>query len=153
MRLRTKVKLDTRGLQRKLEQILDDYGPLISFQLQQELSKDQYDWPRNRSDGSEIVTYRKNGQQVTTPRDIVDTGNLLNSQTDPNITSGASYVRLQINWTAKYSKAVLEGNYIVGNLGEGRSYIAPGRDWITPALRLQPLLPYFVQRWKALDTQ
>lgn len=122
-------------------QILDDYGPLISFQLQEEISKDQFDWP--------VPTRRKSGQFVPAGlRDIVDTGELLNSQTPPEITSGAGYARLKIGWTAPYSGEVLRGGYLIGTVRN--NYVAPGRNWITPALRNKPLLPFFTQRWKAL---
>ena len=117
--------------------ILNEYGPVIGFQLQQEISKEQFDWP--------VPTLRKSGQFVARGlRDIVDTGRLLNSQTTPEV-SGTT---LRIAWGAPYSKAVLEGGYLVGTVRN--SYIAPGRDWITPALRERPLLPFLVERWQAL---
>lgn len=149
MRISAKVTINTQGLQRKLERILDDYGPLISFQLQQEISTKQFEYTDDS--GRPITTLRNNGQEVTSPRDIVDSGNLLTSQTNPDITSGAGFVRMQIRWTAPYSKAVLEGGYIVGTVRN--NYTAKPRDWITPALQARPLLPFFVRRWKALDKQ
>lgn len=128
----------------KVPRILNEYGPLIGFQLQQEISKEQFDWPLKTQQGGTIVTNRNNGQEVTSPRDIVDTGRLLNSQT-PHQIKGNS---LQIKWTAPYSKAVLEGQYIVKRYNG--TYIAPGRDWITPALQEKPLLPFLVERWQKL---
>lgn len=121
----------------KVPRILNEYGPLIGFQLQQEISKEQYDWP--------VPTLRKSGQFVPKGlRDIVDTGNLLNSQSAPEVTGN----RLRIVWSAPYSKAVLEGGYLVGTVRN--SYVAPGRDWITPALKEKPLLPFLVERWQKL---
>ena len=121
----------------KVPRILNEYGPLIGFQLQQEISKEQFDWP--------VPTRRKSGQFVPKGlRDIVDTGNLLNSQSSPEVSGN----RLRIVWTAPYSKAVLEGGYLVGTVRN--SYVAPGRDWITPALREEPLLPFLVERWQKL---
>lgn len=135
------TKWNAERILQRSTQILEDYGPLISFQLQQEISKDQFDWP--------VPTRRKSGQFVPAGlRDIVDTGTLLNSQTNPEITSGAGYARLQIRWTAPYSGEVLRGGYIVGTLRN--NYVAPARDWITPALQQKPFLPFFAQRWKAL---
>jgi len=136
-RAKVTVTWDLDKLETRIAQILEDYGPLISFQLQEEISKDQYDWP--------VDTLRKSGQFVEAgERDIVDTGRLLNSQTPPEIKGS----RLTIRWTAPYSKAVLEGNYLVGTVLS--NYLAPERDWITPALRKRPLLPYLVQRWNQL---
>lgn len=121
----------------KVPRILNEYGPLIGFQLQQEISKEQYEWP--------VPTLRKSGQFVPKGlRDIVDTGNLLNSQSAPEVTGN----RLRIVWTAPYSKAVLEGGYLIGTVRN--SYIARERDWITPALREKPLLPFLVERWQKL---
>lgn len=121
----------------KVPRILNEYGPQIGFQLQQEISKEQFDWP--------VPTLRKSGQFVPRGlRDIVDTATLLNSQTDPEIRG----TTLRIAWLAPYSKSVLEGGYLVGTLRS--SYIAPGRNWITPALEQKPLLPFLVQRWQQL---
>jgi hypothetical protein len=121
----------------KVPRILNEYGPLIGFQLQQEISKDQYDWP--------VDTRRKSGRLVKAgKRDIVDTGELLNSQTPAEVEGGT----LTIRWGAPYSLEVLEGGYLVGTLRN--YYVAPGRDWITPALREKPLLPFLVERWQQL---
>lgn len=128
----------------KVPRILNEYGPRIGFQLQQEISKEQYEWRTKTKQGGLIVTDRKNGQSVTTPRDIVDTGTLLNSQTPAQVSGN----RLRIVWTAPYSRTVLEGQYLVKRFNG--TYIAPGRDWITPALKEEPLLPFLVERWQKL---
>lgn len=125
----------TRRLPRR---ILAEYGPALSYQLQQEISKEQFYWP--------VTTRRKNGRVIKPgDRDIVDTGTLLNSQTEPTITDNGALSVLQISWTAPYSGVVLRGNYLVGTVRN--SYIAPPRDWITPAFKEQPLLPFFKNRW------
>ena len=123
-------------------QILEDYGPRISFQLQQEIAKDQFEWP--------VPTRRKSGQFVPAGlRDIVDTGQLLNSQTPPQVTANGSLSVLSIRWTAPYSGEVLRGGYLVGTVRN--NYVAPGRDWITPALREQPFDKFFANRWRQLS--
>ena len=121
----------------KVPRILNEYGPLLGFQLQEEISKDQYDWP--------VDTRRKSGRLVKAgKRDIVDTGELLNSQTPAEVEGGT----LTIRWGAPYSLEVLEGGDLVGTLRN--YYVGPGRDWITPALREKPLLPFLVERWQQL---
>lgn len=123
-------------------QILEDYGPRISFQLQQEIAKDQFEWP--------VPTRRKSGQFIPAGlRDIVDTGQLLNSQTPPQVTANGSLSVLSIRWTAPYSGEVLRGGYLVGTVRN--NYVAPGRDWITPALREQPFGKFFANRWRQLS--
>jgi hypothetical protein len=121
--------------------ILDDYGPKISFQLQEEIVKKQFDWP--------VATRRKSGQLVPPGlRDILDTGELLNSQTNPVVVRDGSLSVLTIQWLAPYSGEVLRGWYLVGTVRN--NYIAEGRDWISPALKNQPFRPFFIRRWQAL---
>jgi len=141
-RAKVTVTWDLNKLETRIAQILEDYGPLISFQLQEEISKDQFFWP--------VDTFRGKSGTINPrlvpkgDRDIVDTGRLLNSQTPPQVKDG----KLTIRWTAPYSLEVLRGNYLVGTTVS--NYVAPERDWITPALRERPLLPYLVQRWNQL---
>jgi hypothetical protein len=77
-------------------------------------------------------------------RDIVDTGDLLQSQSAPQITSNS----LTITWRVPYSGDVLEGGFIVGTMMD--AYIAPGRDWITPVLRAQDPTEFFVREWRKI---
>lgn len=128
-------------------QILEDFGPQVAFQAEQELAKDQYWWP--------VDTLRKSGEFVREgDRNIIDTGELMNSATAPAVTAGARGAQLRIAWTAPYAKEVQEGGYVVGE--RGRSYTAPGRDWIANTYaqllpgRERPFLPYLVQRWQSL---
>lgn len=152
-----KVKITSWNADRflsRIPQILDDFAPQVAFQSEQELAKVQYKWPRRRSDGTEIITHRKNGQRVTTPRDIVDTGELMNSATSPQVAPTATGASLRIVWTAPYAKAVQVGGYIIGTIRY--NYVAPERDWIKRTyLQLKPegerpFLPYLVQRWNQL---
>lgn len=127
----------------KVPRILNEYGPLIGAQLQEEIKKPQFEYTDDQ--GKPIQTYRYASKRlVGSPRDIVDTGTLLNSQTAPAVSGN----QLVIKWAAPYSKAVLEGGYLVGTVRN--SYIAKSRDWITPALREKPLLPFLVERWQKL---
>lgn len=128
----------TRRLPRR---ILEDYGPTIAFQLQQEISKEQFEWP--------VATRRKSGQFVPKgKRDIVDTGQLLSSQTEPVAQDAERGAQLEIKWTAPYSGEVLRGGYLVGTVRT--NYVAPERDWITPALRAQDFGTFFGKRWQQL---
>ena len=87
-------------------------------------------------------------------RDVVDTGELLRSQTAPKITADGGLSVLTIGWTAPYAGLVLRG-------GDYGSYVnvrgevvtpgqRPGRDWITPALEALPFLDFFTVRWAQL---
>jgi hypothetical protein len=144
-RIRATVTWDLAKLEKRVDQILENYGPLISFQLQEEISKDQFVYTND--EGDRVVTRRKNRQVVGSPRDIVDTGQLLNSQTNPDVGGGV----LMIQWRAPYSLAVLRGGYTVES--QRGNYTAKPRDWITPALREQPFKPYVLRQWRQLSGQ
>lgn len=135
-----------RLLRRVPRRILSDYGDVLGPQLQNEIANPQFDWPR--------ATRRKNGRVVTTPRDIVDTGQFIDSQTEPRVSETDTGVQMQIGWTAPYAAEIFKGS-------EGGGFISyrgaetvgdqPGRNWIKPALEAQPFDRYFVQRWHELD--
>jgi hypothetical protein len=144
-RIRATVTWDLAKLDKRVDQILENFGPLISFQLQEEISKDQFVYTND--EGERVVTRRKNQQVVGSPRDIVDTGQLLNSQSNPEVGGGV----LTIQWRAPYSLAVLRGGYTVQS--QRGNYTAKPRDWITPALREQPFKPYVLRQWRQLSNQ
>jgi len=123
----------------KVPRIVDEYGPVIGAQLMAEISKKQFDWP--------VPTVRK--MQPFVPaglRNIIDTAELFNSQTPAQVTSAPGATTLRIAWRAPYSKEVLEGGFLVGTVRN--AYIAPERDWITPALENQPPLQFFKRKWQ-----
>lgn len=131
----------------RAREILEDFGPQVAFQAEQEIAKDQYYWPR--------FTRRKSGQLVEPgDRNIVDTGELLNSATAPAVGQGAKGPQLVIQWMAPYSGAVLTGGYLIGTTRN--AYIAPPRNWIAKTFdQLQPngerpFLPYLVRRWQQM---
>lgn len=134
----------------RVSQVLEDFGPQVAFQAEQEVAKDQYNWP--------VATQRKNGRLVPAgKRDIIDTGTLLNSATTPQVFRGANSALLQIAWTAPYAYEVLKGGYVVGN-SQG-NYVAPERNWIAKTYAQlapggeRPFLPFLVQRWNQLATK
>ena len=113
-----------------LERVGAELGPALDEAVQAEV----YDWPR------ETIRYGGGFTRVVgSPRDIVDSGQLLRSRTPPEVTSGEGNALLQIRWTASYSGAVLRGE-------PGK----PGRDWIGRALRETPVPETFAQAYRAL---
>lgn len=124
--------------------ILTNYGIKVTPLLQESLKARVYEWPTRTDRGGLIITRRNNGEEVTTPRNIVDTGGLLRSQSAPQITPNS----LTITWGAPYSGEVLRGGFVVGR--SNGSYIAPGRDWITPVLRAEEPMGFFVQEWRKI---
>jgi len=90
-------------------------------------------------------------------RDAVDTGELLNSQTLPVVTQNGSATRLRIGWTAPYAATVLYGGDYGSYINVNGAFVdvgqKPGRDWISPALQLYPLRPFFINRWRQLSAR
>lgn len=135
-----------RLLRRVPQRILSDYGDLLGPQLQNEIASSQFYWPR--------FTRRKNGRRVAPgKRDIVDTGEFINSQTDPKVGESDTGVNLTIAWTASYAKDIFYGLEVEFVTRDGGFYSLdlPGRDWITPALQQLPFDQYFVQRWGEIE--
>ena len=132
-------------LLKRVPAILQGYGDKVAPMLQDEIKAVKYDWPTRTQDTNQpIVTRRKNGQSVTSPRNIVDTGALLNSQSAPQVAEGT----MRIVWQEPYSLAVLEGNYVIGR--RNGSYVARARDWITPVLEAAPREQFFAEEWRRL---
>lgn len=137
-----------RLLRRKPRRILSDYGDILGPQLQNEIASSQFYWPR--------FTKRKNGRRVAPgKRDIVDTGEFIDSQTEPRVSEDEGGVSMTIGWTAPYATDIYKG--VVGD-----DYVSAGgviqttdpkkaRDWITPALKAQPFRSYFFKRWQELE--
>lgn len=134
-----------RLMRRVPRRILEDYGDVLGPQLQNEIARPQFDWPRR--------TRRSNGQVVESPRDIVDTGRFADSQQEPQISEGEGGVSMAIAWTAPYAADIFFGDELdfVGKDGTIYTFDLPPRDWIKPALDAQPFDRYFVQRWKELE--
>lgn len=121
-------------LKLRVPQILTKYGKVLDVQLKEEIKTPQFSWPRQ--------TKRKNGQPVSSPRDIVDLGGLLRSQQRDR----PSATQLRFSWTTPYAGLVLSG------YSTSKGTVIPGRNWIKPALEKQPLETFFAAEWKRLDS-
>jgi hypothetical protein len=128
-------------LLQRVPRVLASYGVKITPLLQDSIKAKVYQWgvPTRRVVGLYSGKFVPRGR-----RDIVDTGDLLQSQSAPQITSNS----LTITWRVPYSGDVLEGGFIVGTMMD--AYIAPGRDWITPVLRAQDPTEFFVREWRKI---
>lgn len=135
------VRWNADKLLKRVPLILTNYGIKLTPLLQESIKAKIYDWPvpTRRSVGVYSGRFVPAGR-----RDIVDTGTLLNSQSAPRITQNS----LTISWSARYSGAVLHGGFLVGTLRD--AYIAPGRDWITPVLRAEPPVEFFINEWRKI---
>jgi hypothetical protein len=125
---------DPDALIRRLPKILVDYGAVLDKALKSEVQRDQYPWPG--------VTVRRNGETVTSPRNIVDTGAFLRSQRRRRV----NLTTIRFEWGG--SGGVTYAGYIFQGI-PGRAY--PARDWITPALKAEPIAPFFAREWRRLS--
>ena len=92
--------------------------PELDRQFTEEIQTVEWEWPRK--------TKRKNGTTVNTPRDIVDTGDLMRSQQNQKIDN----FTWRWVWDVQYSSVVHNGAVLKG----GGNY--PARPWTKTALRV-----------------
>lgn len=135
-------------------QILEDFAPIIAEEARRQIGLVQYQWDRGtlrfQSIGG-LGRKTRNGVFVSPGlRDILDTGDLRDSQQAPQVRAN----QLSIAWSAPYSGVVLRGgdygSYVNPAGRQVQTGTRPGRDWITPALRAEPFQPFFVRRWNEL---
>jgi hypothetical protein len=134
--IKSRLRLDSfrsDDLIRRLPKILSDYGAVLDKALKSEVQRVQYPWPG--------VTVRRNGETVSSPRDIVDTGAFLRSQRRRRI----SVTTIRFEWGG--SGGVTYAGFIYQGI-PAKNY--PARDWITPALKAEPIAPFFAREWARL---
>ena len=93
-----------------------------------QITSNKWDWR-----GANYVTKRKNGSEVTQPRNIVDLGNLRKSQ----FREQTGKYQVKWTWQVDYSALVHEG----GRLKKGGEY--PARPWTKHAEDEVKPLEYF----------
>ena len=106
----------------------------LGAEFTKQISDVKWDWPNK--------TLRKNGQEVTAPRDIVDLGNLRSSQRRENISATA----VEWTWHVDYSQVVHEG----AALKNGKTL--PARPWTKDAVNeVKPLKDFADRLRRELD--
>lgn len=106
----------------------------LGAEFTKQISDVKWDWPNK--------TLRKNGQEVSAPRDIVDLGNLRSSQRRENVSSTA----VEWTWHVDYSAVVHEGP----KLKNGGTL--PARPWTKDAEKeVKPLKDFADRLRRELD--
>ena len=118
-----RIKIDPKIVTRNAEKSFVRYSRVLYNKFTEEFATTKWSWPRK--------TLRKNGMLVDSPRDIIDTGRLLNSQ---EMTATKTVVTYK--WTAPYAKPVLTGF----RTSRGREY--RGRNWIDAGVAALPPARY-----------
>lgn len=154
------LKVNTGALNRQTSKILSDYAAKLDPILDEQFNAKKWEWTGR-------VTVRRNGQLAGSPRDIIDTGELLRSKEGPkrgrpltetttsyDVDSGMknrttttksreSGVRRYWIWNSPYAEAVKNGT--------GSGHLP--RDWIEGALRELPFRPFITAALSRLRTR
>jgi hypothetical protein len=134
-------------------EILTRYAKALDDQFKAEIKDPQFNWPRTTRrygallNATNLKTRAKirasqDGRPYRTvgsPRDIVDSGNFLRSQTRTRV----SATQIKFQWGGAYGV-----NY-AGIILEGKTGYPP-RDWIKPGLDAVPLEQFFARAWARL---
>jgi len=113
--------------------VFGDYCTQLYPKFQESITQQKFEWPQ--------VTIRKNGQVVTSPRNIVDTGAFKLSQERTMLNATTCLY----TWNVPYSSLILTG--YTTKTGK----IMPARDWISPVLKDEfPMERFFENEWKRL---
>lgn len=127
--------LQPRDLQRKFgracQNALDATADRLENEFTTQITKVQ--WPWESAGATRGLTARKNGTEVTEPRNIVDLGNLRRSQTRTKTTK----TTVEWEWQVDYSAIVHDGAQLKG----GGTY--PARKWTKSAEKEVKPLEYF----------
>lgn len=116
------MQLNPQAITRKVNQINAAFAATVyqyGAECRNQIESPVWDWPRG--------TQRANGEFVTSPRDIVDTGELRDSQTQPLFSASPSQLKARIAWTAAHAGKVWGGGVVGGT-------IYPARPWTEPAI-------------------
>ena len=139
MTLKVKIQVDTQVVTKELSKAMRSYSKELDQKLDHQFFNSTWEWAVDFATGSYRETRRRNGQTVTSPRNIIDTGELLNSKQGPKPIGGGRIGRRWV-WTAPYARYVKDGYMTT------KGNIVPPRDWIRAALRELPFGPSIYQR-------
>lgn len=122
--MKVTFKSDFQGNARKAsEQAARAVFQILNARFQAALSAPVYDWRTG------VTTIRSNGQAVGSPRNIIDTGLLRQSNTGPQIDG----LKVRYAWTTEYAAAVHEGAVLRNGT------ILPARPWTSAVLGTEPV--------------
>lgn len=138
-------------LQARLSNAVLQYGEILDEQMRIELTTRKWVYPeptlRFRSLLMGGVSQAGGGVLIQSgPRDIVDTGRLLESQ-ELRYTPGGGFT---LSW-ASYARNVISGVYprYINPQGDNVQPIYVPRNFVQSGLAAVPALPFIVQAWRA----
>lgn len=135
-RLSYKINLKTDAITRPATEAFVEYTRILYNQFGEEFQDEKWMWPRE--------TRRKNGQIASVIRDIVDTGELMNSQ---KLQYKYGRTTAIFSWTAPHAGYVLTGFVTgLGNVYPGRNWIKSGISKARPTRYISQALRYKLAR-------
>jgi hypothetical protein len=129
------VSIDINGILGAVDRAWSEELDEIEVAMVEAISSDRYVWPN--------ATIRQNGQIVTSPRDIVDTGGLRDSQYKNTITAETT----EFGWTEHDPELNHNGGM---NTYKGHRYYHTPRPWTQHAISGDNEAPLEYQRGDAI---
>lgn len=160
MRVVFKVWRANELVEDKVDRCLQQMGDLYAEESDRLLGHPIWDWDKPTLRFQSLLMGGKPGKNggVWVPeglRDIVDTGNLMDSRTAPALSAADGKRSMSIAWTAPYAQLIRTGGHFSSYTGpDGNPYYPgrrPGRDWIAKALEDRPPLPRFAELWNSFN--
>lgn len=146
------IRWNANKILAKVPKVLKEYGDLAAVEAVTQLTTVKWPWdhPTLRFE-SRLMGGTPVGDGIFVsagPRDIVDTGQLLESQQPPVVTNNS----MTITWTAPYAMRVLiggsYGEYVNPN-GELVQAGGPARNWIDGTYEALPPRQIFLNIWRS----
>ncbi|MGB3208664.1 MAG: hypothetical protein WBB28_27055 [Crinalium sp.] len=125
------LKLNTDAIYQAVERSLDATAETANTAFKDAIEQPLYEWPR--------TTVRKSGEVVSTPRNIVDTGDLRDSQEHQKVDE----LNHQFSWNVPYAVQVHEGAVLKSGTE------LPARPWTREAVTRTDLVEVFIEAFNA----
>jgi hypothetical protein len=122
------MQIDPRALNRVTNQVNAAFAATVNqyaVECRNQIESEVWLWPR--------LTVRSNNEIAGRIRDIVDTGELRDSQTFPLFRAIPDGLKARIDWTAEHAGVVWGGQIV--QLANGNSILLPARPWTDAAAR------------------
>lgn len=123
----------------KSERVLEQLGPIYAAEADRQITAVKWFWPNQ--------TVRRFSREVVgSPRDIVDSGQLLQSRQAPQVANNA----MTIQWNAPYALNVAVGKYgsYTNQFGKEVQPKQVARNWIDATLEQLPAARLFAEKWR-----
>lgn len=111
------IKIDKQKIDKAISKAWDNTVDRMSQAMDDAIASDTYQYPR--------TTKRRNKSVVSSPRDIVDLGNLYDSKSVARSSNGNA---AEFSWDVDYAAAMYYGYTTKGG------HEVPGRPWVEKAM-------------------